>query len=329
MILSSWKERSVPARLSPHRRFLAVFFGTLGLGIAGVVMAHIALARMSLLPPPPLTATSCIDDKFAMLRGMRLETTTLLAVGSSATWRNLDMAVLERRFPGTHAFNAAPCYVHIDQTAFLTALLLERMPRVDTVLVVVAPRDFEACPPEQTAFFDPALASPYLSARVPRWLPYITGFRPLYLIREAMETPGKRNAPEHRAIDDRYGSAILVNAHGWRPPLRIDPRCYAGLTRLEAIVAERGARLIIATVPTMPDWAHLNDPDGTAVERWTRGMASALRLPSSLLVDGRGLAWDDSHFADAVHVIYPNHTAYTEFIAEAISRGPRRHMARS
>jgi len=308
------------------RRFLLVFFGVVLLGFAAFGAAHLALKRKGLLPAPPLTATSCLDEKLAALRGLPLEGRTLVATGSSATWRNLDMAVFERRFPGTRAYNAAPCYLHIDQTAFFTGFMLERMPRVETVVVVTAPRDFEACPPEQTAIFDPRLAHAYLSGTAPRWLPYLTGFRPLYLVREALNLRTERArslsepvAASNEPVADAYGSSILVNAHGWRPPLRIDPRCYAGLAALEGAVAAKGARLVVATLPVMPEWAAAFDPDGEAVEDWTRRMAASLRRESSLLVDGRVLAWDDCRFADPVHLIYPYHRPYTELVADTMA----------
>lgn len=331
--LFSWAAPAarIPPRLRiATRPFFLALFGTVLLGFAAFAAAHVALKRKGLLPAPPLTATNCIDEKLASLRGLPLEDRTLVAVGSSATWRNLDMAVFERRFPGTRAYNAAPCYLHIDQTAYFAGFALERMPRVDTVVAVVAPRDFEACPPENTAVFDQRIAHAYLSGTVPRWLPYVTGFRPLYLAREALSLRRERakreagtGAGPSEPIADRYGSSVLVRAHGWRPPLRIDDRCYAGLTALEAAAAAKGAKLAVATLPVMPDWAAAFDPDGAAVEEWTRRMAAALRLGTSLLIDGRALGWGDSRFADPVHVIYPHHRPYTEFVADAMeSRWP-------
>jgi hypothetical protein len=311
--------RILPARVAGARRFLLVFFGTVALGFGVIAAALAALARNGLLAAPPLTATDCIDSKFASLRGLDLTDRTLVATGSSSTWRNLDMAVFEQRFPGTRAYNAAPCYLHIDQTAYFTEFLLERMPRVETVVTVVAPRDFEACPPEQTAFFDHRLAHAYLSRQVPAWLPYITGFRPLYLAREALEARRARGSGGPEPLTDAYGSSVLRHAHDWRPPLRIDRRCFAGLTALESVVAARGARLVVATVPVMPDWAAANDPDGSRIEAWMRAMAASLRRETSLLVDGRPLAWDDSRFADSVHVIDPYHRSFTAFVADSMA----------
>ncbi|MBI0432293.1 hypothetical protein [Roseomonas sp. KE0001] len=302
--------------------FLALFLGGMGL-VAGL---HMALASQGLLAPPPLAATNCIDDKFVLLREAPLEDRTLVAIGSSVTWRNLDMAVLERRFPGHRAYNAAPCYLHIDQTGFMTGFLLERMPEVETVLVVVAPRDFEACPVAERAFFDTALADAYLDGLVPRWLPYLTGFRPIYLAREALERRDPPLRPED-TVEDDFGSSILRRPHDWRPPPYFDEACFPALTGLEETVAARGARLVLAVAPIMPEWAETFDPDDRLVEGWVRRVAGALHRPDSLLIDGRALDWEDARFADPVHLLYPNHTAFTEFVAEAMAAGPRTALA--
>lgn len=178
-----WPERDAGR---PARRFLLAFLGLFLGGIGALAGLHMALAHQALLPPPPLAATDCIDGKLALLRDAPLEDRTLIAVGSSVTWRNLDMGLLERRLPGVRAYNAAPCFLHVDQTAFLTGLLLERAPQLRTVLSVMAPRDFESCGPQDAAFVDEDLARAYLAGQVPGWLPYVTGFRPLYLAREAL-----------------------------------------------------------------------------------------------------------------------------------------------
>jgi len=302
----------------PAACFLAAFLLLVLGGIGATIAAHVALARAALLPPPPLAATWCIDEKFAFLREMPLERFTLIAIGSSATWRNLDMSVLEQRLHGTRAINAAPCYLHIDQTAYMAGFLLERMPRVDTVLAVVAPRDFEACPASQRAFFDPHLAGAYLGSRVPAWLPYVTGFRPIYLAREAIEQENLPPGPDAVALDG-HGSSILRKPHSWRPAPVFDPSCYEGLATLEETVTSRGARLVVSSLPVMPEWSERFDPDGSLVESWTREMRATLRQPETLFLDGRSLAWGDERFADPVHLLYPHHSPFTDFIARAMA----------
>ncbi|MFC7737651.1 hypothetical protein ACFQX4_17840 [Roseomonas sp. GCM10028921] len=308
--------RGTTRAATASRRFLLVFSLLVLCGLGLVAGAHVALARKGLLPPPPLAATGCIDDKFRALRDAPLADRTLLAVGSSATWRNLDIPALERRLHGSRGYNAAPCYLHIDQTDYLTAFLLGRMPVVDTVVAVVAPRDFESCAAEERAFFDAALTDAYLDRQVPHWLPYITGFRPFYLARESLA----RRASPPADPQDPLGSSILRKPHFWRPAPSLDPRCYAALTELEETVASRRARLVVAPLPVMPEWAAQFDPDGSLIAAWTDGIRAALVLPGTVIADGTTLRWDNARFADPVHLLYPHHTPFTEFIADAIAR---------
>lgn len=318
---AGWRPTPAPAP-AQSRQFLLVFLALTLLGLGAMAAGHVALARRGLLVEPPLTATSCIDEKFAAMRTAPLSDRTMLAVGSSATWRNLDTALLEQALPGTKPYNAAPCYLHVDQAAFLTEFLLERAPRVTTVFAVLAPRDFEGCPAEETEFFDPALVSAFLSRSVPKWLPYVSGFRLPYLLREARNLRSRRASgrrdPADTAAYDALGSSILTQTQEWSPPLRIDPTCFAGLARLERAATRAGARLVVATLPVMPRWAEANDPTGAEMESWTRQIAETLHLDDSQLIDGRALRWGNERFADPVHVLYPFHTDLTRFYADAM-----------
>jgi hypothetical protein len=309
---------------SAAHRFLAVFLVVALLGVSAMAASVAALGRVGLLPAPPLTGTTCFNEKFAFLRTAPLADRTLLAVGSSATWRNLDLAVLEQRLPGARAINAAPCYLHVDQTAFLAEFLLPRMHRVDTVLTVLAPRDFETCPPEDTAFFDPETFGTYLSGVAPGWLPHVTGFRPFWLLREAWQLRQKRRLGDAGWVEDAYGSSVLSRPAAFFPEPNFDPRCPEGLTRLEAAAAASGARLVVATLPTAPRWSAAFDPDGALVDRWMETLRSSLRRADSVVIDGRALAWDDARFADPVHLLQPHHTLYTELLADALLRQDRR-----
>ncbi|MCI0752620.1 hypothetical protein [Teichococcus vastitatis] len=299
-------------------RFLWCFLLLVLIGLGAITGAHWLLAKQDLLAPPPLAATDCIDGKLAELRDAQLEDRTLLALGSSATLRNLDMPALQAALPASRAYNAAPCYLHIDQTAFLAEQLLPRLPEITTLLTVVAPRDFESCPAAARDFLDPALFSAFLDGTVPRWLPYVSGFRPLYLARAAAERAGQTVPLAEREAHDGLGSAVLRRPQSWRPPMEIDQDCFAGLTELEAAAARHGARLVVVTLPVMPEWRAENDPDGGRIAGWVAQMRQALRRGETLLIEGHALAWDDARFADPVHLIFPHHREFTRFIAAAL-----------
>lgn len=303
---------------SPALRFLLVFALTCTIGISLVVGALVALEGRGLLPAPPVTATWCFNTKFAFLRNAPLEDRTFVAVGSSATWRNLDMTVFEARLPGSRALNAAPCFLHIDQTAFLASFLLDRMLRLNTMLVVLHPRDYENCTPANTAFFDAQIAGAFVDGTAPGWLVHLLGFRPVWLLREAVRLQRTDGRGATGAVDDPLGSSILQRKATYWPAPVLDARCDPWLPRLETMAAERNVRLVVATVPTMPTWAAEFDPAGQLVDLWTRNIAASLRRPDTAFVDGRTLHWPDGHFADPAHLMYPHHRAFSHWIADAL-----------
>ncbi|MGK7871129.1 hypothetical protein [Falsiroseomonas sp. E2-1-a20] len=212
----------------------------------------------------------------------------------------------------------------MDQTAFLAQFLLARMRQVETLLVVLAPRDFEACTDSDTAFFDPRMVGAYLSGLAPSWLVHFTAFRPLWLLREAIRQYRMRDIRAVRYAEDGHGTSVLRQTHSYFPEPVLDRRCDAAITRMEAAAAAHDVRLVVVTLPVMPAWAASFDPDGFVVEEWTRRISGALRRNESLLIDGRGLAWSNDRFADPVHLLYPYHTEFSEFIAENLSASTSR-----
>jgi len=294
------------------RLVLALVGVGIGLGLASLVV----LAATNRLPAPPLSATVCIDEKLAFMRTADLESVNLIAVGSSATWRNLDMARLEKSLPGVRAFNAATCYLHVDQTAFLADLILELTPKIKTVVTILTPRDFENCDARDSAIADPALLRAYLTRALPGWPIYLINFRPMYFAVQAINIKAQR---EGLLGSDRYGSSPLyARTPDYNPAPVFDKRCFAALRTLEGHVAARGARLVVATIPVKPDWAMRFDPDGRIINGWIEEMRAHLGS-RALLVDGRRLSWPTERFADPVHLLWPEGAEYSQFLASAIT----------
>src|SRR3546814_127044 len=170
-----------------HRLFLVYLSAFLALGVLRILWVLYGLSLVDSLPAPPVTTTYCIDEKFKYLAEQDLAEGDLLAVGSSVTWRNLDLTPFVARGLARHPVNAAPCYLHIDQTAFLTAFLLDHQPAVETVVSVVAPRDFADCAEADRVFFAPGTAAPYVFGGTSPLLIYLANFRPLSFFRYALQ----------------------------------------------------------------------------------------------------------------------------------------------
>jgi hypothetical protein len=251
------------------------------------------------------------------LRNRDLSQVRIMGAGSSATWRNLDMSVFG--LDPTRALNAAPCYLHIDQTAFLVSLLAEMMPNLQNVITIVAPRDFEDCSPQSTQIFDPDLGVAFIQNRIPVWLPYVVNMRAPYILRTAITLPSERalNA------QDAYGSSPLKQAISWRPAPVFDERCFVAFKQYSLNMAQKHIQLWIATVPTMPEWADSYDPTGVIIEEWTHRL-KALSQNGTQIVDGREISFRSDQFADSVHLLSPFQREFSQFIAERSLFGVKR-----
>lgn len=274
------------------------------------------LDRLHRLPPLPLTATNCIDEKFKFLFEADLQDVGLIAVGSSATWRNLAFDEFARAHPELRPINAAPCYLYMNQTAYLTRFLLENMPRVATVVSLVTPRDFEDCRSEDTMFFDASVARDYVFAKTVPWHLYVTNLRPTAFAQDVIRLRRMRLDSSHPASIkmDAFGSSPMQVQIGWMPEPRFDDRCFPALAELEATAARHGAQLVVATVPTMPRWRQRFDPDGAIGAGFRQRLREALREPTSLLIDGDAFAVTDDDFADPVHLLRHKVTEFTRFV---------------
>lgn len=276
-----------------------------GLLLATCIVGGLILDRLQRLPAPPLTATNCIDEKFKFLHEAELQSVQLLAVGSSATWRNLAMDEFVRVRSEVRPFNAAPCFLHIDQTAYFTGFLMKNMSNVSTVLSIIAVRDFEECPSQETAFFDEGTAQRYIFGKSVPWHLYLTNMRPTAFAQDIIRLRRMRLDPSNWATlrMDAYGSSPMTGRIRWMPPPRFDERCFAALTQLEEIVRAQGARLVIASVPTMPRWRQTFDPDGAITADFRRRLRQALKDPTTLFIDAEAFTASDDAFADPVHLI--------------------------
>jgi hypothetical protein len=293
------------------RTFNLAFCGLLALGIAGATTLVIAFEDR--LPPPPFTATRCIDDKFRFLHEHDLAGVNLVAVGSSVTMHNLDLAVLRDRIPGVVPLNAAPCHLHVDQTAYMVRFLLDHMPEVNTVLTVISPRDFKSCRPSDLVFFDDDLANWYVFGKHTAAPVYLQGLGSSVFVKALLS--GANGRPDW----DPYGTHPM---HARRPMVDIalqwDSACFRALAELEQLTSERGVRLIVATFPPMPSWATQFDPQGRGLESWHVALRETLKNPATLLVDGRELQLPEAAFADPLHLLWPHPRQLTQYIVSSL-----------
>lgn len=309
-------------RLVSYRQFVLSFLALLAVGVAGFGLTLWVLSLAGRLPPPPLTATSCIDEKFKFLAERDTRGADLIAVGSSVTWRNLDMAAFRRKGVAQKPLNAAPCYLHLSETAFYTEFLLQHLKNVRTVVTIVAPRDFENCARPMEKFFSTGLASSYVFDWLPSFPIYFANFRPLEFAKDVLHIARMRTDPYYQfsMVMDEYGSGPLYAWSNWLPEPVFDDMCFVALGELEKVVKEAGATLVVATFPLQTEWKAKYDPSGELVRSFEERVRSVLAVPSTQLLLGSHERLGSLRHADAVHYLWPSAVEYSAHLADELRR---------
>lgn len=302
----------------PHRRmrrYLAAFVAGAILSVASFYAALGALRAYDRLPPLPVSGTWCIDSRLAWLKenpGWR--NAGLVAVGSSATMRNIDFGVVRTEAQKRGVVNAAPCFLTVNQTRHLTEFLIERASKPETVMIVLAPRDFQGCSRNPTEFFDSDLVDQYMRGKANEaWLRF-RNFRLKDIFFHAIYADERR--PQTRY--DQFGSSPLTTKEpdtGY--PFAPEPNCFSELTRLATLLESRGVQFVAVTFPVMQGWAERHDPSGATQAQFKSAIESALAPTKAILVDGMDWRVPDSAFTDPVHLQWPETAAFTRFIWNA------------
>ncbi len=282
---------------------VAAFF-LLWVGMAG-------LGPFGLQPPPQFSNNLCLDDKLSWLREHLPESPTMLAVGSSVTWRNFD-ASLVREAAGERAvpLNAAFCGLRMNQIAFTANYFLSRMPRVHDVLTIVAPYDLAECSTNKAAVFDTDDVDNFVYRHNEKYLFYLKYFDPFTLLKNIwiIRTMQVRKLPLDTLAMDPYGDAPLDTdvsrpdlAYGALPA--IDPQCLAALHDLAMHLTESRKRLIVALEPMSPAWVQQFDQEGDGIRRLTDEVRSALKGSSAILwLPSPNLPLEADAYIDAIHL---------------------------
>lgn len=290
---------------SAFSTFVKVFFGSLVTFFAASGVVVWAFDEAGYLPPPPLTATNCIDEKFEFIRVQVDLAPDLLAVGSSVTWRNLNFSGLEKSSSEfQRPLNAAPCHLAVHQTAWLTDFYLEHLPSVRNVITVFAMRDFEGCDSE-AELFDRNLGRLVMFSDLPEFPVYVVNFRPIRLFKDVVRIRQMRSGEDRRnpMVMDKFGSGPLVLT----PP---DPRedvvvtadCYEHLAEMQSDLEARGIGWIVVLMPPMPSWLERYDPDGVRDNAWRKSVADILQSSNTKLIDGiRSPFRQEQQFVDPAH----------------------------
>lgn len=282
------------------------------------------LERLGRLPAPPITATNCIDEKFKFLHELDLGQVNMLTVGSSTAWRSVDLRPFKRHYgPGLHPLNAAPCYLRMNQIAFLTNYYLNHLPRVRTVLGVFAKRDFAECAANPTEFFDRHDAARYVFDKSPSWHLYVKNFRPRSFFKDVLlpQMPTGDNGQQALNMDGYGWWPLHINIPEVRDNVIMDPTCLRALSAMSNNLARRGVRFIVVLLPPMPSWLERYDPNGVRDLRYRQFVATALDPSQAVLIDAaKALRPGDKFFADPAHIHPDSVPSFMRFVIDELKR---------
>jgi hypothetical protein len=306
-----------------YARFTLAFFAFIGAFLIAGIASIYALGQTGYLPPPPLTATSCIDEKFKFIREHADSEPDLLAVGSSVTWRNLDFSVAGKVGNFRQPLNGAPCYLHIHETAWLTDLYLDHFSSVRTVLTVLAMRDFESCAGDGRLFAQ-QLGEGMMFEGWPEWLVYFVNFRPMRLLRTARNIKAMRSGQDADStlVMDHFGSGPLtLTPPDPREDVTVSADCYPHLEQMERNLEQRNIRWIVVLMPPMPAWTARYDPGGERDAAWRAKITETLHSSNTVLIDARKSPFlSDRHFVDPAHYNWRYAASFTRWIFEEYAK---------
>lgn len=313
----------LPVPRDRYARFTFAYFAFIGafLLMGGVLV--LALDKTGYLPPPPLTATSCIDEKFKFVHDNAGSEPDLLAVGSSVTWRNLDFSIIEQVSGFRRPLNAAPCYLHVNETAWLTDVYLDNFSSVRTVVTVLAMRDFESCEGDGQ-LFDPILGEGMMFEGLPEWLVYFVNFRPLHLFKDIRRIKQMRSGDDVDAplVMDKFGSGPLtLTPPNPREDVTVSPECYLHLWRMERDLERRHVNWLVVLMPSMPAWIERYDPQGARDAAWRAKVRATLDSPHTVLIDANASPFrHDRQFVDPAHYHWRYAASFTRWVFEQYAR---------
>jgi hypothetical protein len=300
----------------PHNR-PSTYLIAFALGALGCVVLlwsfAMALASKNRLPAPPLSGTWCIDHRLAWLKqNQQWREAAILAIGSSATMRNLNFEVAPPEAKRRGIVNVAPCFLTANQTRYLTDYIMERSRTAKSAFLVLTPRDLEGCSRNRTDFFEASIADTYMTNSGFDWWLYFRNIRFREIAIHAIFAPSRQSELSY----DRFGSSPLVReVPEIGRPFKPEAGCYKELTDIARSLAEKRIEFIVATFPVMPGWAERFDEQGNTINEFKQNVARALESTDAILVDGTA-EWklQDAAFADPVHLQWPDTADFTRFV---------------
>src|SRR5215210_7742538 len=154
-------ELKQPPTEIPTRSYYVGLLGGVLIAFAMIVGGLGLLALIDRLPAPPITKVEFLDEKLRFLREHQDLDPTLAVVGSSMALRQFDGRPFASRLGQKQVLNGASTLIKVHQTRFLTSFYMQHFPKLQTIMLMLGPPDFENCTTTPANLFDLDDASGY------------------------------------------------------------------------------------------------------------------------------------------------------------------------
>jgi hypothetical protein len=297
----------------------------------GSCYATMAIFAPTSIPAPAITKLNLLDEKLRFLRRHPEFDPTILAVGSSVTWRQLAGKAFVPLAGGRYRFlNGATGYLKIHQTRALAKFYLAHYPDVRELIVMVSLPDFEDCTHQPAAMLEPEDAARYTFDDWPPLYFYLRYFSPMRYAKSAM-TLAQRQVPfSGDFYIDKFGSGPVelpptVDLGLRYGKIKIDDACVSSLVGIEHDMADRGIRLVLVFTPVHPEYRALYP----AAIKWLTQLAAKFQRtqrkgPAGFRVIDlvRDPEFGPDDFYDAFHLQWPAVQHLSGRIVQAIRMNP-------
>jgi hypothetical protein len=295
--------------------------------IMGVLTVFLVLDANQRLPPPPFANNICVDEKLVFLREHTFESPSILVLGSSIAWRNVDSAAVSKAAGGLLAINGGFCALRMNQTAFVGDWLLDRLPSVRAVVVVASPFDFVGCKANPTAIFSREAADDFVFGRKLKWSFYFRYFDPISMVRNAIHIGAMRSNAEllNPLVFTEFGDGPVDTHHSF-PTLvygelpELDRTCFDSLRTLAERLASENRKLAVVTTPLHPEWKKSFNRDGSVGVKLDKAIVEALQQTDARYWDGDAkFPMAAEAFTDAIHLRWSAVRTFSGRFAQALA----------
>ncbi|MDP8920143.1 MAG: hypothetical protein M3O00_14885 [Pseudomonadota bacterium] len=245
-----------------------------------------------------------------------------MLIGSSMALRQFDGRPFASRIGQQHVLNGASTLINVHQTRFLTSFYMEHLAKLQTIILMLGPPDFENCTTTPANLFDPEDASGYAFKQDIAAPLYLRYFAPVLYLRRARNFQERRVPLKGDFWMDEYGSAPMQ----WPPEmmrglryeaLKFDRSCVDGLLQTLTDIKAKGIRPVVVLSPVHPEYRQ-KYPEAIQRLKEVGGKVGAELREGVDFFDMSESDFEAADFFDAVHLQWAAVQRFSDKLADLV-----------